>query len=111
MMYLAASLRGSMLVRRVNLSTLVLVTIALFDLFTTVLLLNLGMQESNPLFSPLLDLGFPAFVSGKLLFVAGPILLLEFVRTKHPRSAEQGTWIAAGFYGMLYILHLVRHLL
>ena len=47
---------------------------------------------------------------GKLVFVVGPILLLEFVRKTHPRSAEQGTWIAAGFYGMLYVMHLVRHL-
>lgn len=110
-MVVPASLRHSMLARRVHLSTLVLVTIALFDLFTTVLMLNVGFGESNPIFSPLVDLGFPIFVSMKLVFLVGPVFLLEYARLKHPISAEQGTWIAAGFYGMLYIIHLVRYLI
>ena len=100
-----------MLAQRVQLSTLVLVTIAMFDLVTTMMLLSQGFGESNPIFGRLAEYGAGPFVAGKLIFVIGPILLLEYVRKSHPRSAEQGTWIAAGFYGMLYIMHLVRHLL
>ena len=99
-----------MLVQRVNLSTLVLVTIAMFDLVTTMMLLSQGFGESNPLFAGLVGYGPGVFVGAKLVFLVGPILLLEYVRKSHPRSAEQGTWIAAGFYGMLYVMHLVRHL-
>lgn len=99
-----------MLARRVQLSTLVLVTIAVFDLVTTMMLLSQGFGESNPIFSPLVRYGAAAFISAKLVFIVVPILLLEYVRTKKPSSAEQGTWIAAGFYGMLYVLHLVRYL-
>src|SRR5687767_2109880 len=98
-----------MLSSKIHTSTIVLVTIAMFDLVTTLMLLNQGFGESNPIFARLAAQGSLAFVLGKLLFLIGPILLLEYVRTKHPSSAEQGTWIAAIFYGFLYVLHLVRH--
>lgn len=98
-----------MLSRRVRLSTLVLVTIAMFDLVSTVLLLAAGFGESNPLFGTLLErAGIGAFIAAKSLFVAGPVLLLEHVRTRSPQSAEQGTWIAAASYAMLYCVHLIR---
>lgn len=99
-----------MLARRVQLSTLVLATLAIFDMVTTVMLLSQGYGESNPIFSPFVAYGSAAFIAAKLLFLVIPILLLEYVRTKKPMSAEQGTWIAAGFYGMLYVLHLVRYM-
>lgn len=99
-----------MLNGKIHLSTIVLVTIAIFDLVTTLMLLNQGFGESNPLFGRLAEMGTAPFVLGKLVFLVGPILLLEYVRTKHPQSAEQGTWIAAFFYAFLYIVHLVRHL-
>lgn len=97
-----------MLGNRVHLSTLCLVTIGLFDLVTTLMLLQRGFGESNPLFGPLLRYGGPVFIGAKILFLVGPILLLEFVRTRNPRSAEQGTWIAFLAYAALYIAHLAR---
>lgn len=100
-----------MLSNKVHLSTLCLVTIGLFDLVTTMMLLNRGFGESNPLFAPLLRFGGPVFILAKLIFLIGPILLLEFVRSKHPKSAEQGTWIAFLAYAALYITHLARYLL
>lgn len=98
-----------MLSNKVHLSTLCLVTIGLFDLVTTMMLLNQGFGESNPIFGPLLRLGGPVFVLAKILFLAGPILILEYARTKHPKSAEQGTWIAFIAYSALYLSHLLRH--
>lgn len=93
----------------VHTSTVVLVTIAMFDLVTTLMLLNQGFGESNPIFAPLVARGSLVFSLGKLLFLAVPVLILEFARKHHPKSAEQGTWIAAIAYGTLYLLHLVRH--
>lgn len=98
-----------MLRGKVHLSTVCLVTIALFDLVTTMMLLNQGFGESNPLFGPLLRYGGAAFVLAKVVFIVGPVLLLEFVRLRHPKSAEQGTWIAFAAYAVLYVAHLVRH--
>ena len=98
-----------MLQGRVQTSTLVLVTIAMFDLVTTMMLLSQGFGESNPIFAWLLQYGAPAFILGKLVLLVGPILLLEWVRIKSPISAEQGTWIAVVAYAFLYILHLSRH--
>jgi len=95
---------------RIRLSTVVLITIGVFDLVTTLMLLGLGMHEGNPFFaqyaqSPL------ALAATKILFLAGPIALLEFARKYSPRSAEQGTWVAAGAYFTLYVLHLIQYLI
>ena len=95
--------------QHVRLSTMVLVTVAMFDLVTTLMLLNMGFGESNPLFAPLVQLGSIPFALAKLVFLAIPILVLEFARKYRPSSAEQGTWIAAGAYIGLYLLHIVRH--
>lgn len=89
----------------VRLSTLSLVTLGLADLVMTMILMGQGFQEGNPIFRGLLrDFGPTGFIVGKVFFLAGPILILEFVRTKRPTSAEQGTWIAfAAYLGMLLL--------
>ena len=98
-----------MLKSEVQTSTLTLVAIGMFDLVTTLMLMRMGMGESNPLFVWIIEnFGLLGFIGGKLLFLAGPVLLLEFVRIKHPKSAEQGTWLAAAFYALLYVVHIVR---
>lgn len=98
-----------MLGQKVHLSTLCLVTIGLFDLVTTLMLLRQGtVAESNPLFAPLLRYGAPGLILGKLVFLVGPVLILEFARTKHPKTAEQATWVAFVAYALLYGSHLIR---
>ena len=93
---------------RVHLSTVVLATIGAIDLVSTLMLMNVGAREANPIFGPLAAYGSLPFALAKLVFLIGPILLLEFVRTKHPQTAEQGTWVAAGAYFLLYATHLIR---
>ena len=91
-----------------RLSTACLATIGLFDLVTTIMLFGRGFGEGNPLFSRLAAMGPWPFVLGKAAFLIGPILILEFVRKSHPKTAEQGTWIAFGAYAFLYVLQLMR---
>ena len=95
---------------RVRLSTAVLVTIGLFDLVTTIILLRLGMRESNPFFNQFAESGPAVLATAKLAFLAGPIALIEIARKYSPRSAEQGTWVAAGCYFGLYAVHLLQYL-
>lgn len=97
-----------MLNSHVRLSTACLVTIGLFDLVTTIMLLSRGMGEGNPLFSWLLQFGTWAFVLGKVIFLAGPVLIIEYARQKHPETAEQATWIAFAAYAFLYGAQLMR---
>jgi hypothetical protein len=97
-----------MLRERVRLSTLILVTIGLFDLVTSLLLISRGFGEANPIFSWLLRFGSPAFAIGKAVMLAGPILVLEYVRSKDPRKGDAGTWIAVVLYAALYVSHIVR---
>lgn len=96
-----------MLKGKVHLSTITLVTIGLFDLVSSMIWLHMGYAEGNPLFAWLGGHGALAFAVGKIVLLAGPVLILEFARKHHPRSAEQGTWIAAGAYAFLYIKHLI----
>ncbi len=98
-----------MLKGKVHLSTLCLVTLGLTDLFFTIALLGRGYGEGNPIFRALLrNFGPVGFVAGKVLLLAGPVLLLEFVRTRHPKSAEQGTWIAFIAYFAMLALQFSR---
>jgi len=92
---------------RVHLSTLVLLTIGAFDLVTTLIWLNRGGLEGNPLFSMFASMGSFALVFAKLAFLIIPVLILEYARSKRPASGEIGTWVAAGAYAFLYIRHLL----
>lgn len=92
---------------KVRLSTLALVTVAMFDLVTTLMWLNAGHGEGNPLFAFLASKGSFAFVLGKLAFVVGPLLIIEWARSKRPVTAEIGTWIAALAYTYLWGSHVL----
>jgi hypothetical protein len=97
-----------MLKSHVRLSTACLVTLGLFDLVTTIMLMGRGFGEGNPIFSRLLQYGPWAFVLGKVLFLAGPVLIIEFARKSHPKTAEQATWLAFCAYAFLYVMQLFR---
>ncbi|MEZ5163988.1 MAG: hypothetical protein R2688_09640 [Fimbriimonadaceae bacterium] len=47
------------------------------------------------------------FILAKAIYVAIPIGILEWVRTKRPISAEVGTWVAALAYLAIWGSHLV----
>lgn len=98
-----------MLKSEVRLSTACLVTVGLIDLVSTIALLGRGFTEGNPIFRNLLmNFGPIGFILGKVILLAGPILLLEYVRTKNERSAEQGTWIAFIAYFAMLALQFTR---
>ena len=94
--------------RQAHLSTVVLLTIGTFDLVTTLMWLNRGGGEGNPLFAELARHGSLILVMGKLIFLFVPVLILEYARSKRPLSGELGTWVAAGLYAFLYVRHLLE---
>lgn len=91
----------------VRLSTVVLLTIGTFDLVTTLIWLNRGGAEGNPLFAEFARHGSLALVFAKLIYLIIPVLILEYARSKRPISGELGTWIAAALYAYLYIRSLL----
>ena len=99
---------SGLLANHVHLSTACLVTVGLVDLMFTIMLLGRGFGEGNPIFRFLLqEFGPAGFIGGKVFLLAGPVLLLEWVRTKKPVSAEQGTWIAfIAYFGLLALQFL-----
>lgn len=100
---------NDMLLRQpIRLSTTVLLTIATFDLVTTLMWLNMGGLEGNPFFAYIARSGSLALVAAKLLYLMVPVTLLEYARTRRPTSAEIGTWCAAGLYAFLYVGHLLQ---
>jgi len=90
-----------------RLSTIILLTIATFDLVTTLMWLHEGQKEGNPFFAFLASHGSLALALGKLVYLFIPIAILEYARTKRPISAEIGTWVAVAGYAYLYVGHLL----
>ena len=88
-------------------STLVLATIAMFDLVSTLVWLNAGHGEGNPFFAFLASRGSFVFVLGKMAFFALPLMTIEWARTKRPLTAEIGTWVAAAAYIYLWGSHVI----
>ena len=78
------------------------------DLIVSLMWLNAGYGEGNPLFAWLAGHGSLAFALGKMAFLAGPIAIIEYARKTKPRFAEQGTWLAVLLYLMFLSTH-VRH--
>lgn len=97
-----------MLKSHVHLSTAVLLTIATFDLVTTLIWLNMGGMEGNPFFAWVAQHGSLALVAAKMIYLIVPVSILEYVRSKKPRSGEIGTWAAAALYATLYVGHLLQ---
>ncbi|MFI5386848.1 MAG: DUF5658 family protein [Fimbriimonadales bacterium] len=90
----------------VRLSTLCLLLVGVGDLVVSLRWLHAGHGEGNPLFAWLAHYGSLVFALGKVLFLAGPIAILEYARKYRPVSAEVGTWIAT----LLYLLFLGAHI-
>lgn len=76
------------------------------DLIMSLMWLNAGNAEGNPLFAWFASYGAIPFACGKLIFLFGPIGMLEYARKKHPVSAEQGTWVAVLAYVAFLALHM-----
>ncbi len=83
-----------------------LLVVAMTDLVLTVLLLGAGYEEGNPLFRALLHRGPAWFIGGKAAMVAGPILILEAVRPKAPKSVLRAYWLCLAIYVGLLGAHL-----
>lgn len=95
-------MKQGLLSSKVHLSTVLLTILGTVDLLSTIAWLNLGGREGNPIFNSILNHGIAPFAFAKIAFLAGPIAILEYARTKHPQSAEAGTWIAFAFYFALW---------
>lgn len=95
--------------KKLHLSTALLITIGLIDLLSTLMWLQIGGQEGNPVFARLWQMGPAPFILAKLAFLAGPIAILEIARKHRPKSAEQGTWIAFAAYSFLWLTQ-IKHL-
>ena len=90
----------------VRLSTVCLLIVGMGDLIVSLMWLHAGYGEGNPLFAWLARQGSLMFALGKVVFLAGPIGILEYARKYRPRSAEIGTWVAT----ILYLFFLGAHI-
>ncbi len=93
---------------KLRLSTAILMTIGVVDLVSTLYWLSIGGYEGNPTFARILEHGEFPFVAAKLLFLIGPIVILEIVRQYKPHTAEIGTRIAASAYLILWLTQIIR---
>ncbi len=94
--------------REPKLSTVILAVLGIVDLISTLVLLGFGAIEANPIFAALLRMGPVWFILAKLVMLAGPIALIEFARSRAPKSAEQGAWVAVIAYFIIWGGQLLR---
>jgi hypothetical protein len=86
---------------RIARETWVILGIGLADLITTIVFIqNDGAQEANPLFRSFLEMGLLAFIMAKIICLGGPLLVLEWARTRRPRF----TIVASRSVILVYLL-------
>lgn len=80
---------------RVSIACLLLVAVGLLDLFSTILLLELGLaEEANPIMRALIPYGWLAFSAVKCASLLAFVAVLTWYRARHPRlgsAIEVGT--------------------
>ena len=98
----------TLFVGNIRLSTIMLVTIGLFDLVASLALFRVGYTEGNPLFRYLLEQSQASFIFGKIFFLAAPIAMLEYAHALKPKTGDIGTWVAFWLYAGIYVAHMLR---
>jgi hypothetical protein len=98
----------TLVVGNLRLSTILLLTIGLFDLVASLMMFRMGYTEGNPLFRYLLEQSQASFVFGKIVFLAAPIAMLEYAHQIKPKTGEIGTWVAFWLYATIYVAHMIR---
>lgn len=83
---------------------LLVLTLNVADAFYTLVYLQRGGQEANPIVQQLLDLGMAPFVAVKCLVIGIAVCLLCVC--KNFRYAQLGLKIAVGSYSLLALYHL-----
>jgi hypothetical protein len=99
----------------IAIESVLIAAIGILDLATTLIWVqHHGAQEGNPIFRYYLALGPHWFALGKVILLAGPIVVLEWARRRQPRFTLWASRLAIVAYLGLYsvgVLHLNPHLL
>ncbi len=90
--------------RGISRESLLLATICVADLITTLWFVRDGnAMEANPIMRHYLELGIWPFVVAKSAMVLGPLVILEWARTRRPRFVTSmlrlGILLYLGSYG------------
>jgi hypothetical protein len=98
-----------MKVFRITTESWILVAIGLADLITTLFWVHFhGAQEANPLFRHFLALGYGWFALMKVVFLAGPLLILEWARHHRPGFTRRASRFAIAGYLLLYVAGVAK---
>jgi hypothetical protein len=89
--------------------TLALGAIGIIDLVTTLVFINHnGAAEANPLMATFLTHGIAVFLTAKLCFLAGPLLVLEWARKSRPVFVARALNVGMIAYVCLYMAGVTR---
>ncbi len=87
----------------------ILVVISIADLIITLVLLTKGAVEANPWMKSYLIMGVGYFILVKVMFVVGPIAILEWARRHRPQFVKQMSRLAIAAYLTSYFSFMVRY--
>jgi hypothetical protein len=85
--------------------TTVLALLCLLDMFSTILVIKLGMAvEANPILAPFIRQSFLSFALVKSAFFIPPLAILESLRPVRPRFVRLGLRAGIAGYLLVYVL-------
>lgn len=87
----------------------ILIVICIADLIITLALLTKGAVEANPWMKSYLEMGVGYFILIKVMFVIGPIAILEWARRHRPQFVKQMSRLAIAAYLASYFSFMVRY--
>jgi hypothetical protein len=94
---------------RLSKESWVIAAIGLADLIATIVFIERhGAHEANPIFRILWDLGPLAFIGAKILFLAGPIAILEWARRHNPQFVLRASQAVIVAYIACYGLGIAK---
>jgi len=78
------------------------------DLVTTLIMVQKGAWEGNPIFEYYLAKGVPWFILMKSIFILAPIFLLELARRHRPVFTQWASRVAILAYLGLYVIGVMH---
>ena len=86
----------------------IILAIGILDLVTTLMWVNDGAHEANPIFQYYLAMGAGWFVLAKFVCLLCPILLFEFAQIHRRQFALKGARIAIAGYLVMYMVGVAK---
>ncbi len=93
---------------KISRESIIIAVIGMVDMVTTLIMVQRGAWEGNPIFEYYLAMGVPWFILMKSIFILAPIFLLELARRHRPVFTKWASRVAIMAYLGLYVIGVMH---